>query len=621
MVEMSTDPEMVRWTAIPAPYTRAMSEQFAFSAIPRGWDDGSHRGWAIETIDDDGRSRFAGNVDIRSLPIADIGYALHPWARGRGVMSRAVRLAVDWALNEGGVEIVHWRSHVGNEASLRVAHATGFTLHGTTPGLLLERGRVLDAWTGSFRFGDAPLRTHATGPSPRCSSPTGCGFVRSHGQRRAPHRRDLQRPDDAPLRPRPAALLDRGRAAPGRQRGLVTRRPGPRRPGRSPTATTDVMLGNVTVMDLLGANPTSGELGYWTHPDARGKGLMTEAVRAAIELAFAPDGLDRRRLVLYAAAEQPGAATRWRRGGRFTRYGTQRAAERLGDGTSTTCTVTSCSERDTLPARRVVMTGGHTGCRAKPPRPLFDRRTRVAVNSTPKHDLPADYKPWPALWAMVIGFFMILVDNTIVSVATPAIRDGLDTDYNSAIWVTSAYLLAYAVPLLVTGRLGDRFGPKNIYLVGLTLFTLASLWCGLTGVDRDADRRARRAGPRRLDDDAADDGRHHPDVPAGQPRAAPWRCGVPTAGVATLVGPILGGAAGRRAWAGSGSSSSTCPVGISAFVLAWRLVPPLPTHTPLLRPGSAWPSAQSACSCWCSASRRARSTTGARSRASSRCRR
>ena len=48
---------------------------------------------------------------------------------------------------------------------------------------------------------------------------------------------------------------------------------------------------------------------------------------------------------------------------------------------------------------------------------------------------------------------------------------GLHADINSVIWVTSAYLLAYAVPLLITGRLGDRFGPKQLYLVGLVVFT------------------------------------------------------------------------------------------------------------------------------------------------------
>ena len=92
-----------------------------------------------------------------------------------------------------------------------------------------------------------------------------------------------------------------------------------------------------------------------------------------------------------------------------------------------------------------------------------------------------EVKPWPALWSLVVGFFMILVDTTIVSVANPKIMAGLDTDITTVIWVTSAYLLAYAVPLLITGRLGDRFGQKNLYLAGLAVFTLASLWCGFAG--------------------------------------------------------------------------------------------------------------------------------------------
>ncbi len=184
--------------------------------------------------------------------------------------------------------------------------------------------------------------------------------------------------------------------------------------------------------------------------------------------------------------------------------------------------------------------------------------------------------PWPALWAMVIGFFMILVDNTIVSVATPAIIEDLRTDYNSGIWVTSAYLLAYAVPLLVTGRLGDRFGPKNVYLLGLTIFTLASLWCGLTGSIGGliAARVVQGIGASLLTPQTmAVITRTFPAAKRGSAMAL-WGA---TAGVATLVGPILGGvlvdAAGWE-WI----FFVTIPVGLIGFVLAVRLVPVLETH-------------------------------------------
>jgi EmrB/QacA subfamily drug resistance transporter len=192
-------------------------------------------------------------------------------------------------------------------------------------------------------------------------------------------------------------------------------------------------------------------------------------------------------------------------------------------------------------------------------------------------DAPADVNPWPALFALCLGFFMILVDSTIVSVATPAIIGDLRADVNEVVWVTSAYLLAYAVPVLITGRLGDRFGPKNIYLIGLTVFTLASLWCGLTGSIEMliAARVVQGLGASMITPQTmAIITRIFP----AERRGAAMSLWGATAGVATLVGPILGGVlVDGLGW--EWIFFINIPVGILGFVLAWRLVPALPTHT------------------------------------------
>ena len=88
-------------------------------------------------------------------------------------------------------------------------------------------------------------------------------------------------------------------------------------------------------------------------------------------------------------------------------------------------------------------------------------------------------KAWPALWTVLLGFFMILVDATIVTVGINTIQHELGGELNQVMWVTSGYLLAYAVPLLITGRLGDLWGVKHTYVAGLVIFVLASLACGL----------------------------------------------------------------------------------------------------------------------------------------------
>jgi len=185
--------------------------------------------------------------------------------------------------------------------------------------------------------------------------------------------------------------------------------------------------------------------------------------------------------------------------------------------------------------------------------------------------------PWPALFALCLGFFMILVDSTIVSVATPAIISDLHADVNDVVWVTSAYLLAYAVPVLITGRLGDRFGPKRLYMSGLMVFTLASLWCGLT---RSVEmlilaRVVQGLGASMITPQTmAIITRIFPVARRGKAMAL-WGA---TAGVATLVGPILGGvlvdAAGWE-WI----FFINVPVGVVGLVLAARLVPTLETHT------------------------------------------
>ena len=178
---------------------------------------------------------------------------------------------------------------------------------------------------------------------------------------------------------------------------------------------------------------------------------------------------------------------------------------------------------------------------------------------------------------MLVGFFMILVDSTIVAVANPSIMAALNiSDYDSIIWVTSAYLLAYAVPLLLAGRLGDRFGPKNLYIAGLAVFTAASLWCGLSGSISEliVARVVQGVGAALLT----------PQTLSTITRIfPPDRRGVAlsmwgaTAGVATLVGPLAGGVlVDHLGW--SWIFFVNVPIGIIGIALAVWLVPVLPTH-------------------------------------------
>src|SRR6186713_3246160 len=86
---------------------------------------------------------------------------------------------------------------------------------------------------------------------------------------------------------------------------------------------------------------------------------------------------------------------------------------------------------------------------------------------------------WLALIVLCLGDLMIVLDTTIVNVALPSIREDLGFSETSLAWVVNAYLLTFGGFLLLGGRLGDLYGHRRLFLVGITLFTLASLACGL----------------------------------------------------------------------------------------------------------------------------------------------
>jgi EmrB/QacA subfamily drug resistance transporter len=87
---------------------------------------------------------------------------------------------------------------------------------------------------------------------------------------------------------------------------------------------------------------------------------------------------------------------------------------------------------------------------------------------------------WLALYVLCLGDLMIVLDSTIVNVALPSIREDLGFSQTSLAWVVNAYLLTFGGFLLLGGRLGDLFGHRRLFLIGISLFTVASVACGVS---------------------------------------------------------------------------------------------------------------------------------------------
>ena len=186
------------------------------------------------------------------------------------------------------------------------------------------------------------------------------------------------------------------------------------------------------------------------------------------------------------------------------------------------------------------------------------------------------HSPWLALITLCLGFFMILLDTTIVNIAIPNMIDKLDASLDEILWIINAYILIFAVLLITAGRLGDLYGPKRLFIIGLIVFTLASAACGLAQTPGQliAFRVIQGIGgalltPQTLSTITM--------IFPPEKRGAAFGIWGSVAGVATIAGPTLGGGLVTN-WDWRWIFFVNVPVGIATLTLAIVTLPDIQLH-------------------------------------------
>ena len=181
--------------------------------------------------------------------------------------------------------------------------------------------------------------------------------------------------------------------------------------------------------------------------------------------------------------------------------------------------------------------------------------------------------PWLILVVLTTGFFMILLDTTIVNVAIPSMSTGLNTTLDQILWVLNAYILVYAVLLITAGRLGDLFGQRTLFGIGLFVFTLASALCGISQTVNEliAARIVQGVGGALLTPQTL---AILTSIFPPERRGAAFGVWGGVAGLATIAGPTIGGAIITYInwrWI----FFINVPIGIAALIATFLIIPDL----------------------------------------------
>ncbi len=332
IVEQCNDPLSRAWTRVPVPYGRDDARRFVLDTMPGGWATDQEWAFALEG-DDAGARRFAGTVTLRNQGEgrAEIAYGADPWARGRGIVEEGLRLLVDWGFAERDLQTIIWWAQDGNWASRKVAWRLGFSCDGVVRRWQGHRDELVDAWVGTLHRDEQRRPRHPWYDAPVIHGET--VVLRAPRESDAPRVLEARRDDRTSYwlgDTRDAEDLDDAHAYLRSRQELMAS--GSALCWAVADPATDALLGAVELRGL--GDPTGARIGYWAHPGARGRGLITEAVRSAVRHAFIDvedGGLGLEKLRLVSAVDNL-ASRRVAAANGFREVGVERLGTSCRDG-------------------------------------------------------------------------------------------------------------------------------------------------------------------------------------------------------------------------------------------------------------------------------------------------
>jgi ribosomal-protein-alanine N-acetyltransferase len=333
--ELMNDPITAEATEMTHPCSPQLARGMIEAGLA-GWGSTHPYRFTVEAADGVGPSRYAGTVTLspNGAAAAEIGFSIHPVCRGRRIASSATRMLVDWGFATLDIPAITWRCHVGNYASWRIAWRNGFSFDATIAAAIDHRGQPRDAWVATLKRDDKR---------------------EPHSQWMTPKRIEV---DDLVLRglsPSDEVRYLEALADPESMRWLGTIPGMPRTPeafrarisdhllnaslGQAVGWTvadrlSDDYLASVSLFGFQSLDYKSAEVGYRTHPAARGRRVLSRSLRAVIAHAFTPDaegglGLDR---ISLGAGDGNLASQGVARSCGFTETGRDRQCHDLLDG-------------------------------------------------------------------------------------------------------------------------------------------------------------------------------------------------------------------------------------------------------------------------------------------------